>query len=181
MRARIFEPFFTTKERCGGTGLGLSICQKLVLGFGGRLELDSTVGVGTTFRVVLASVPEPMPAPAKRSLPTRRRVLVIDDDEAVLRSIQRLLATEHDVVLEQSAHGAMHRLEDDPEGFSLILCDVQMPGMNGIELYQAVAPEVASRFVFMTGCLGHQDLSTVSARIFEKPFDAHGLRALVAG
>ncbi|WP_375767575.1 response regulator [Archangium gephyra] len=187
---RLFEPFFTTKPVGVGTGLGLPICQDIVTSFGGRMEVESEVGKGSTFRVILRAAAAVRPSePPKEAVvvaATRRgRILVVDDEPMIGMAIRRTLQREHEVVALTSAREAQARLTSG-EAFDLILCDLMMPEMSGMELHQAVAnhsPGLAGRMVFLTG-----GAFTANARAFlnhvpnhrvEKPFSTQELRGLV--
>ncbi len=186
----IFEPFFTTKPRGVGLGLGLFVCHGLINGLGGTLQAESKPGAGATFTVTL---PAAAPAVAKRdatpppvALPTRRvRVLAVDDEPQVLRSLQRALDA-HDVVVDACGRDALKRLETDTK-FDVILCDLMMGDMTGMELHAALSGrsrELAGRVVFMTGGVftdhARDFLASVSNTCIEKPFDLVALRVLVA-
>ena len=181
VRDHLFEPFFTTKEVGSGTGLGLSICHGIVTALGGEIRVESEVGKGTTFRVLLppgreqaAEVPAAPPA-ARPAL--KGRVLVVDDEEMILRAIARILRG-HDLACVESARDALALLERG-EGFDLILCDVMMPTMTGIDLYEELlrrSPEIARRVIFLTGGAISSKIeeflqSAPNLRI-EKPFEA---------
>ncbi len=187
--SRLFTPFFTTKPIGVGTGLGLSICQRLVMSFGGRISVQSQPGKGTVFRIFLSqALPEeaidaiPVAAP---SAARRGRVLVVDDEQSIGHVVRRALGHEHAVTALTSAREALEQIEAG-ERFDVILCDIMMPQMTGMELYAAIlkaAPEQAARILFLTG-----GTFTPSARAFvhqttnlwiEKPFDVRQLRALV--
>ncbi len=181
VRPRIFDPLFTTKPVGEGTGLGLSICHGIVTAVGGRIEVESVEGAGSTFRVALPLAPsaaaQARPAPARKvEPPRRRRVLVIDDEPALLHALQAVLAEYHDVEIEASASAALERLGRDAE-FDLVLCDLIMSGMSGMDLHrelEARHPELADRVVFMTGGASTQRarrfLETTNNRVLEKPF-----------
>jgi two-component system, cell cycle sensor histidine kinase and response regulator CckA len=153
---RIFDPFFTTKPVGSGTGLGLSICHGIVKGLGGEVTVESTPGRGSVFRVLLPlgthpSPPEPTP---KVTAPQQQgRILVVDDDILVSRSMKRMLERSHRVVLATSADQAIDALTTDPN-FDVVLCDVMMPDVSGIDLFKRVGerwPQLTARMAFMTG------------------------------
>ncbi|MEO8841232.1 MAG: PAS domain S-box protein [Kofleriaceae bacterium] len=153
---RIFDPFFTTKARGVGTGLGLSISHQIVRSMGGEITVVSTLGRGSTFRVTLPAIttqPATHAVAVTVSKPMAARVLVIDDEVAVGRAIRLLLAPDNDVLAVTSGQEALARLASG-ERFDAILCDLMMPDISGIELYNRlarVAPECTSRIIFMTG------------------------------
>jgi len=190
MVARVFEPFFTTKSLGEGTGLGLSISRQTVLDHGGRLTVESEIGKGTVVRVFLpvapsrttevANVPVPNGRPA-----TRGRVLVVDDELALSRVLQRALKREHDVFVADRASEALGLLEEG-QTFDLVLCDVLMPDMNGPQLYAAVEarwPALLKRLVFMTGGAFTRDTADFLERLVTpvllKPFDIDALKDLI--
>lgn len=189
-QARIFEPFFTTKPLGEGTGLGLAICRNLVEAMGGEIAVESAPGRGSVFRVSLPPAPatavEPVPRAASgiTAGARRGRLLVVDDDPLVARSIRRVLERDHEVVMETSSREALGRFQAG-ERFDLVLCDVMMPQMSGPEFHAALGrlvPEQAKRVVFVTGgaftATTLSYLEEVGARTVEKPFEAENLRAL---
>jgi CheY-like chemotaxis protein len=176
---KIFDPFFTTKPHGVGTGLGLAICQSIVAAHGGEIRVETAEGCGSTFRVVLpasASAPRAATAAAPPRAGRRGRILVIDDEPFVLRALERILAGHHDVVLAPSAGDALARI-GDATPIDGVLCDVMMPGMNGMDLYREigrVAPALARRVVFVTGGALIEDirvfLEETGVPVVEKPF-----------
>jgi PAS domain S-box-containing protein len=192
---RIFEPFFTTKPVGVGTGLGLSVCHGIVTGLGGDIEVSSRAGQGTRFRVWLRTaaylrartsprLATPYPRPAVNE-GRRGRVLVVDDEQNVLRAIARILDSGHDVVCYDTADGALEHLASD-QGFDVILCDLMMPGMTGMELYERLgesAPGLTHRLVFMTAGAFTQDaqafLDEVPNPRLDKPIEPQVLRNLI--
>jgi two-component system cell cycle sensor histidine kinase/response regulator CckA len=187
---RIFDAFFTTKEVGIGTGLGLAICQRIVADMDGELTVESEVGRGTTFRVTLPiahtqGTTPPPPMEEISAVGRRGRILVVDDEAMVLRVMERVLAGEHDTVAVVAAQEAL-ALVLGGEKFDLILCDLMMPDMTGIELYDElsrVAPAEATKMVFLTGGAftekARQFLSETPREYLEKPFEPSALRALV--
>ncbi len=187
---RIFDPFFTTKAVGVGSGLGLAICQRLVTDMGGELSVRSEVGKGTTFRVALpiagrlgSQAPQP-PREAPTNL-RRGRILVVDDEELILRAVARILSKEHDIVVTQVASDALAMCSNG-DTFDLILCDLMMPDMTGMDLYlelARVAPGQQERLVFLTGGAftpkARDFLAVTPVEHIEKPFEASNLRAFV--
>jgi signal transduction histidine kinase/CheY-like chemotaxis protein len=138
--SRVFEPFFTTKDVGKGTGLGLSMVYGFARQSGGHVAIQSAVGVGTTVTLYLPKAELPSPAGTeaedKTSIPTgSARVLVVDDNEALLRVTATMLAKlGYQVVAAQSAGEALGILKREGR-FDLLLSDIGLPdGMSGIEL-----------------------------------------------
>jgi len=193
--ARLFDPFFTTKPVGEGTGLGLSICHGIVSALGGALTVQSELGRGSTFRVTLPAAPmpaerEPARVPAAPPMvavapPRRGRILVIDDDPRIGEAVRESLAPEHDVVTVTNALAAL-RLLEKREQFDLILCDLMMPAMTGMELHDELSrldSSQAARMSFLTGGAftprARAFLAEVPNPRLEKPFDPQGLRSFV--
>jgi PAS domain S-box-containing protein len=188
---RIFDPFFTTKPVGIGTGLGLAISHRIVTTLGGQIEVESAVGRGSTFKV---SLPAAAPAPeedAEDPVPATgvrvARVLVVDDEPMFCHAMIRMIGAEHDVVAVGDAREALRRIEGG-ERFDLVVTDVVMPGMSGVEFHAAVsriAPELAAGMLFVTGGAftrgGAEFLEGMVGRVLEKPVVAEELRAAVAG
>ncbi|WP_309896154.1 ATP-binding protein [Archangium sp.] len=190
LMGRIFDPFFTTKPVGVGTGLGLSICHNLISAMGGEIHVHSDLGRGTTFQVLLqvASTPLEEAAPEQPKPVTlggpRGRVLVIDDEPMLCSAVERILRAHHDVVLTTLAAEALPRLEAG-EQFDLILCDLMMPRMNGMDFHaalQRLRPDLTGRVIFLTGGAFTQQakafLERVPNRRVEKPFNSRALLAV---
>ena len=187
---RVFDPFFTTKPVGVGTGLGLSICHGIVTAHGGEIAVTSERGRGSTFTVTLPAGPaaevEAAVAPAPAAAPpVRRRVLVVDDEPMILSMLKRGLAVQHDVITVASGEEALARLRGGAR-FDVVLCDIMMPGMTGIETYDEIerlAPEQARRMVFLTGGVFTPEaqafLDGQTRLIIEKPFAMGTVAALV--
>jgi signal transduction histidine kinase len=189
-QARAFEPFFTTKPPGVGSGIGLSICQNIVADMGGTISCESASGSGTTFRVELpaqdAVVHSTRPPRAVAPDLPKSRVLVIDDEPAIATVVRRLLRGEHEVKCFMDARAALEYLERDAT-FDVIMCDIMMPHMSGIEFYERLRahhPELAQRTVFMTGGAFHgsakQFLRAVPNPVLDKPFETHALHQAIA-
>jgi two-component system cell cycle sensor histidine kinase/response regulator CckA len=153
VRERIFDPFFTTKAPGVGTGLGLYLCHQYVAAAGGGIDFETAEGEGTTFRVMLplAQANRALSVePSAPSLPPSR-ILVVDDDALVARSLARMLRG-HELVLSGDGESALW--ECLSRDFDLILCDLMMPRLDGVGFFAALKdhrPKLASRVVFMTG------------------------------
>lgn len=187
---KIFDPFFTTKPVGVGTGLGLPICRSIVRGLGGELTVRSVLGQGSTFTVTLPAsrqrAPERVAPTHLSSIPPARRgrILIIDDEISVARTLRALLQNEHDVTLAGSAAEALQALGNEAlPAFDVILCDLVMPVMSGMDLYEKVRqqyPGLETRMVFMTGGVSldraRQFLAKSQNLTFEKPFDFDRLR-----
>ncbi|HEX8697346.1 MAG TPA: two-component regulator propeller domain-containing protein, partial [Myxococcaceae bacterium] len=188
---RIFEPFFTTKDIGVGTGLGLSICHSYVEAMGGMIHVRSELGQGTTFQVVLPAAEEdamPQGAAGVRlaNAPVAKgRLLIIDDEPMLTAALTRMLEPEHEVEAFTSARVALERLRSG-ERYSLILCDLMMPDMTGMELHETLVRELPTQagcMVFITGGAfteaARRFLETTSRPCLDKPFEPERLRARV--
>jgi PAS domain S-box-containing protein len=183
LRGRIFEPFFTTKEVGEGTGLGLSISHGIASAHGGSLTLVDSPS-GARFRLTLAARPAATATPVRRPDPSAR-ALVVDDEEPIRKLMIRLLERRGFQVLEAGtgdeavAIGARHRL-------SLVVCDVGLPGVSGLDLYHRLAvdnPTVAQRFIFITGDTTYAERAGdefLRLPVLAKPFTSAELDAILA-
>jgi signal transduction histidine kinase len=187
--SRVFEPFFTTKDVSKGTGLGLSICRNIIRDAVGTIEVQSELDHGTTFVVRLPAstrvcVSQSTQAPPIKAPGVRARVIVVDDEPLVGRSIARALR-DHDVEIYSNGEEAIERLCSD-EPFDVVFCDLMMPDVSGMEVFGRVReqrPEITSRFVFMTGgaftAQAREFLKETTLTCLEKPFELRQIRELV--
>ena len=185
---RIFEPFFTTKKPGEGTGLGLSVCYGIIADHNGQIYAESKRGKGATFIVELPIVTKEsqleLAEPEAEELKgtAGARILVVDDEPGVRQFLSRLLTDEgHEVETVDNARDALERLKKDR--YNLILLDIKMPEMSGIELYKRIrkiAESLAKRVVFITGDVIGADtrsfLSRSKALYISKPFDTEQLK-----
>ena len=155
--ARIFEPFFTTKAPGKGTGLGLATVYGIVMQSGGHIRVESAPGAGSVFTIYLprvVGVPE-QPVEVSTALPARGRetVLVVEDEHEVRALVQRILEEFGYVVLSAGEIADAFRLVERHAGsIQLLLTDIVMPEMNGVQLAErlvALHPEMA--VLYMSG------------------------------
>ena len=182
VQSRIFDPFFTTKEVGKGTGLGLSVAYALVKEHSGRIWLHSE-GEGTSFYVELPVTVRAESAPAKT--PTASvsldpfkgaRVLVVEDEPALSMAVAEALV-DAGFVVDRAGDGeeGLSRLAD--QSYELIVCDLKMPRIDGVQFYRAMAaatPALARRVIFVTGDVAGTDaerfLDETGCRWLSKPF-----------
>ena len=183
-RSKVFDPFFTTKG-AEGAGLGLAMVYGIVRQNGGRIDLDSTVGVGTTFSVDLPATSDLSPVAALKASPPRfvdgyASVLIVEDDPGVRQIIEIVLRRAgHDVAAVDGPREALAFLKGNPN-INLVLTDIVMPGMDGYELaaeIKKIAP--AARIVFMSGYAHDAGRQPVDDNFLAKPFTAESLTHVV--
>lgn len=194
LRERIFEPFFTTKAHGQGTGLGLAIAAGIVRAHGGQISLEPPVGerVGARFRFALprrrlARVELAAPRTAS-SAPSALRVLVVEDERTV-REALRTFGERRGWRVDEAADGeeALTQLaRAAPDDFDVVLCDVKMPRVSGIELYDRLkteAPLWIGRLLYVTGDVVAEETQRFFARtrcpVVHKPFDFDFLQSEV--
>jgi two-component system cell cycle sensor histidine kinase/response regulator CckA len=178
---QIFDPFFTTRAQGEGAGMGLSVCHGLVEGMGGRIEVHSVEGAGTSVRVFLppadigARPALTLVRPrASGEVPGGLRVLVIDDEPALGRLLARELSS-HRVTVTDSGREAIDICAGS--SFDVIFCDLMMPEISGMDFHDALKsrrPGDEARIVFMTGgaftSRAKRFLEVVENPCLEKPF-----------
>ncbi len=185
IRDRIFEPFFTTKGSGKGTGLGLAVVHGIVAQHGGRIEVDSTVGEGTTFTITLprggSGDPSAAPMPAPEELPRGRgeRVLVVEDEATAREALREILTGLGYRVVALGSGEEADALPGEPP-FDLLLTDLMLPGVGGAALAKRLTDRwPALKVVLMAGYAADEAVRTgVGAgalRFLQKPFDMRTL------
>ncbi len=179
LKARLFEPFFTTKPRGKGTGLGLATARGIVEQHGGRIEVESEDGQGTSFSIQLpvALSGDVAPKSRKRPVPSviggNERILVVEDDAAVRELTQRAL---HELGYSVStAGGADEARRASEHPVDLLVTDIVLPGASGMEIETMVAerwPE--AKCLYMSGhaddLLGKRGFLDHGVQVLRKPF-----------
>lgn len=196
VQQRIFDPFFTTKSPDRGSGLGLSICFSIARRHEGEIVVQSEPGEGARF---VLSLPRGSPeaiasrTPAlflpnsaePRRTAVRRRVLVVEDEDVLRSVLQEMLRAQFGCEVEMVENGEFGVEAIKSRTYDLVISDIRMPKMNGVEFYHALhalRPELAERFVFVTGYAGE---AAVPGRpvprgvpVLAKPFSLQQLEAM---
>lgn len=190
----IFEPFFTTKPPGEGTGLGLAMVHGVVADHSGAIVVDSIVGQGTTFDLYFPAAPtaptgtnHPYAPPASRTRESPfgqgRRIMLVDDDQAIL-TLTKVFLTRAGFVTEPFANpkAALERFQAAPTEFSVVLSDLTMPGLTGVELaaaIHAIRPELP--IILSSGYVPASARTGAAESDFTyfigKPFEVHELLA----
>ncbi len=192
VKARVFEPFFTTKEVGKGTGLGLSMVLGVVQQSGGTVTIYSELGVGTTFRIYLPRLDAPVTQTAEPEAPhhppaVKGATILLVEDEPSLRALAREVLQESGYVVIEAGNGkeALKVVEDITVQPALLLTDVVMPEMSGLELAEELRrrrPDVA--VIYTSGYTDHALLERNTLRedmpFLQKPYMPASLLELVA-
>jgi two-component system cell cycle sensor histidine kinase/response regulator CckA len=180
IQTRVFEPFFTTKEKGKGTGLGLSTVYGIVKQSGGSIWMYSEPGQGTTFKIYLprvdAVVDDNVVAPILNGHGGNETILLVEDEDSVREVASRILRRQgYSVVEASNGTEALREFGERGREFDLIITDIVMPGMGGLELAQRVrewAP--AARILFTSGytedAVLRRSFLDPGAEFIEKPF-----------
>jgi signal transduction histidine kinase len=185
---RVFEPFFTTKPIGQGTGLGLSVVEGIIEQSNGEMWLASEPGEGTTFTIALPLVEaaaESPPPPERRAQGGSETILLVDDEDGVRQVLARGLEEKGYRLLEaSSATEALEILQRQGEEVDLVVTDLAMPGMSGLDLArQAAGMSPFIPFVFISGqpreLLPDLDAAGPDHPLLQKPFTPDDLVACV--
>lgn len=189
-RARVFEPFFTTKDPGKGTGLGLATVFAIVTQSGGLIDLQSTPGAGTTFRIFFPAA-EGLEAAGRSSqkaaLPPDLRCLVIEDDDAT-RSLVAAILERHGVAVVTAADGerGLRAFFDAAEGLGapdIVITDAVMPELGGLDVLKRIKAATRIPVIVMTGYASEplsQAFEAGADVVLQKPFAADALVRAVA-
>ncbi len=185
---RIFEPFFTTKGVGEGTGLGLAVCYGIVRNAGGVIQVTSEVGKGAQFRLLMPAASEresPGAGTAVRLIGHGECVLVAEDEPAIRTLVSRMLASRgFRVLAAENGEAALALADAEPGPIALLVTDVVMPRMGGIELAHAMrARRPGVRVLFMSGYAASSSLQQgefADAAFLAKPFTTDELTGRIA-
>jgi CheY-like chemotaxis protein len=165
---RVFLPFVTDKQSCGGTGLGLSVSYGIVKAHGGEIFFQTRPGKGTTFTILL-------PTLLKRQA---AKILLVDDDSMVRQVLVEALSIPRCYLLEEATNGIEASIRLGTYRPDLLILDVFMPEMDGLEVCRSIRgePELAGvKVIITTGFPGHPKLDELAAlgftHVLAKPFN----------
>jgi CheY-like chemotaxis protein len=177
----IFDPFYTTKEVGKGTGMGLASVHNIIHSYGGVVTVDSVLGEGTNFTVMLNSGIQPADVVATESpRPNpQKRLLLAEDDEAIAVTISEFLTLKgYDVSVARDgleAYQLINQFNGTAKAFDLIIADLNMPKMSGKELLDYVAGSSPNTsFIIATGDPSRLDVQAIEQNsgyvVMTKPF-----------
>ncbi len=188
---RIWTPFYTKNRRQGGTGLGLAISRRILMGVGGSIDIQSEIGVGTTVRIKIPLLQEPVNPETKTDVQstvntaTHRKpsLIVVDDNALILTLVAKILQQDFAVTTCLDARDALRQV-DAGQKFDLVVSDIMMPNMSGKVFFSEMCRRGAyeDRFLFITaGSVTEDDLDfeqrmSDKGRVIHKPFQAAKFR-----
>ena len=187
---KVFEPFFTTKPKGEGTGLGLSMAYGVINNHGGAISLESS-GDGTTVNILLPAVPDadvtlPEKTEARISSYPRQGSILLVDDEIIIRNATKRLLSQmgHDVILAENGRRGLEIFSERQNDISLVLLDIIMPDMDGIDTYERlIAIEPTVNVVLFSGYSKDDRVENLLAsgavQFVQKPFDVDALATAV--
>ena len=188
IRGKIFDPFFTTKEKGKGTGLGLATVYGIVKNHGGYINVESDVGVGTTFSIYIPAVEKRAPAPIAvppRAVGGRETILVVDDEEMIRMLVRDILQEKgYAVIGAGDGYEAERVYRERGRSIDLVILDMTMPGMSGRETFEKlrdINPDI--RAILSTGYAKDERAREVLAlgvkAFVQKPYKVDDLAAAV--
>lgn len=193
LRGKIFEPFFTTDQSSHGTGLGLTLSREYAERHRGSLHFEPRPGGGSRFVLTIpleTGLYVPVgraPRHSGRGTPASNRLLIVDDEPAVLRAYRRVLEPTYQVTPVSNGQSALDLIAQD-SNFDAIICDVNMPHLGGVDFYQALElshPELARRVVFCSGGVFGEDtrefIESTRNPVLHKPVSAQALLGALSG
>jgi len=183
-RAHLFEPFFTTKDFGKGTGLGLAMCYGIVKQNGGHIGVESKRGVGTTFSIYLPVVDAPLDAvpPSRSSVPVKagnETLLFVEDDDLVRHlTVTELSSHGYRLIVAANGAEALKAAAEHAGEIHLLITDVIMPRMGGVELARALRETRPHTPVLYISGYTHEALAD-GVHLLRKPFAHEVLLARV--
>ena len=189
--SQIFEPFYTTKEENKGTGLGLSTVYGIVKQNSGFINVKSKEGIGTTFEIYFPQITGESKDSQEpdtqdfNDIGGNERILLVEDDEPVRTLIKKILTKYgYAVTTMNNGNDALRAIQDDQLQFDLLLTDIVMPGMNGIELAKRVLEvDKDKKILFMSGhndeIINARGLLDEGVNFTFKPFQPKEIAAMI--
>ncbi|MCS7012923.1 MAG: PAS domain S-box protein [Chloroherpetonaceae bacterium] len=188
IRSRIFEPFFTTKGIGKGTGLGLAIVHGFVTAHQGTIDVESELGCGTTFKVILPLLQQQdlvEVATAAPPLQLEKTTVMIVDDEAFLRRTLAQLLRRHNLSVVEAEDGdsALRLFKKHSEEIEIVISDMGMPNLDGLQLFQRLFKlRPTLKAIAITGYLEPHKSAALAKQgitVVSKPFDTNALLEII--
>jgi PAS domain S-box-containing protein len=187
---RLFTPFFTTKPVGIGTGLGLSICYTIIHDMGGDIRVESVVNTGSIFTIILPLNLKTVAGSEikKYIIPASQlNILIVDDTPNALKTLHRLLMDEHNITDALGGREALTILQQRDKEFDLVITDINMSDVNGIDLYRFIKqkhPQLIHRIIFITGGVSSERvalfLADINIKHLDKPYTPEELNSAIA-
>jgi CheY-like chemotaxis protein len=187
---KVFDPFFTTKPAGKGSGLGLAISNEIMIGLGSEIHVKSNVNKGTTFfmelplQITLNKNKNIINSENIKNKENKKiKILLVDDEQLMLRSLKRVLDMDYEVISAHGGRAALQALDDLLGKVNIIITDVYMLDINGIDLYRYIAekyPGLEKSIIFLTGDISHSHqmyfFDSLPNTILYKPVSADNLK-----